>query len=267
MTAATGGETLARCVEEFLGATSGSAPEDRDRLNEWLATRRLILVPVASPESFVMAGTFFARYERGWVIAFGAPPGPIWDPTDMGDGATTMLEAAVMAPLEMRRSELDRAAASPTSSGRVDAIAIAAAAEGPMRLVESARALAGRGLEGDRYGAGEGTFWSKEGSGTALTLIEAEALEGLRASGIDLNPADVRRNLVVSGIELDGLIGRRFRVGGVECLGSRRCEPCSHLQRLTGPGVLRGLVHRGGLRADLLSGGEIRVGDEVAALE
>jgi MOSC domain-containing protein YiiM len=77
---------------------------------------------------------------------------------------------------------------------------------------------------------------------------------------------EARRNLVVRGIALDDLIGRRFRVGEVECVGQRRCEPCSHLERMTRPGVLRSLVHRGGLRADVLSDGEIRVGDRVEAL-
>ena len=85
--------------------------------------------------------------------------------------------------------------------------------------------------------------------------------------GVGLAPAEARRNLVVRGIELDGLIGKRFRVGEVECLGQRRCEPCAHLERLTRPGVLRGLVHRGGLRADVLSGGEIRPGDRIEALD
>ncbi len=68
------------------------------------------------------------------------------------------------------------------------------------------------------------------------------------------------------GMALDDLIGRRFRVGEVECFGQRRCEPCAHLERLTRSGVLRGLVHRGGLRADVLSGGGIRTGDRVEAL-
>ncbi len=96
--------------------------------------------------------------------------------------------------------------------------------------------------------------------------MEAEALEDLAASGVELAPAEARRNLVVRGIALDALIGRRFRVGHVECFGQRRCEPCAHLERLTRPGVLRGLVPRGGLRADVLSSGEIRTGDRVEAL-
>ena len=97
-------------------------------------------------------------------------------------------------------------------------------------------------------------------------MVEAEALDELAAGGVDLAPVDARRNLVVRGISLDGLIGQRFRVGEVECFGQRRCEPCTHLEKLTRPGVRRGLVHRGGVRADVLSDGEIRAGDAVEAL-
>ena len=91
-------------------------------------------------------------------------------------------------------------------------------------------------------------------------------MEELSAKGVELSPIEARRNIVVRGIALDDLIGRRFKVEEVECYGQRRCEPCSHLERLTRPGVLRGLVHRGGLRADVLSDGEIQVGDRVEAL-
>jgi MOSC domain-containing protein YiiM len=135
-----------------------------------------------------------------------------------------------------------------------------------MRAVSTAKAVERRGLLGDRYERGAGTFSSKGGRGYDLTLVEAEALEELSARGVELTPVEARRNLVVRGITLDDLIGQRFRVGEVECFGQRRCEPCSHLERLTRPGVLRGLVHRGGLRADVGSAGEIRVGDRVEAL-
>jgi MOSC domain-containing protein YiiM len=84
---------------------------------------------------------------------------------------------------------------------------------------------------------------------------------------VGLEPIEARRNLIVRGVDLDALRGRRFRVGAVECLGQRRCEPCAHLERLTRPGVLRALAHRGGLRADILRGGELHVGDPVQALE
>ncbi len=152
------------------------------------------------------------------------------------------------------------------SVGTVELIALAAEAEGPMREVPAAEAVEGRGLLGDRYERQAGTFSNPKGSGYDLTLVEAEALEELSAKGVELAPIEARRNIVVRGIALDDLIGRRFRVGEVECLGQRRCEPCSHLERLTRPGVLRGLVHRGGLRADVLSDGEMRVGDRVEAL-
>jgi MOSC domain-containing protein YiiM len=135
-----------------------------------------------------------------------------------------------------------------------------------MREAPSAEAIEGRGLRGDRYERGAGTFSNPHGRGYDLTLVEAEALEELAAKGVELTPVEARRNLVVRGIALDDLIGRRFRVGEVECFGQRRCEPCAHLERLTRSGVLRGLVHRGGLRADVLSSGGIRTGDRVEAL-
>jgi MOSC domain-containing protein YiiM len=143
---------------------------------------------------------------------------------------------------------------------------LASEVEGPMRAVSSAEAVEGHGLLGDRYERKAGTFSNPKAGGYDLTLVEAEALEELSAKGVELAPIEARRNIVVRGIALDDLIGRRFRVGEVECYGQRRCEPCSHLEGLTQPGVLRGLVHRGGLRADVLSSGRIRPGDSVAAL-
>jgi MOSC domain-containing protein YiiM len=133
--------------------------------------------------------------------------------------------------------------------------------------VDEAEAVPGRGLRGDRYFAGSGTFWADGKSGQDITLVEAEMLEALAAeTGVVLGAAAARRNVLTRGIDLNALVGRRFRVGEVECLGQRLCEPCDHLQRLTEPGVLRGLVHRGGLRADVLTPGRIRPGDAVAAL-
>jgi MOSC domain-containing protein YiiM len=109
------------------------------------------------------------------------------------------------------------------------------------------------GVVGDRYGQARD-----------LTLIEAEALEGLqRDTGIELSAAESRRQVLTRGISLNDLVGERFTVGDVECVGQEWCEPCNHLQGLTKPGVLRGLVHRGGLRADIVSGGRIAVGDEI----
>ena len=109
---------------------------------------------------------------------------------------------------------------------------------------------------------GAGTFSPGGGRGHDLTLVAAEVLEE-----VGLEPIEARRNLIVRGVDLDALRGRRFRVGAVQCLGQRRCEPCAHLERLTRPGVLRALAHRGGLRADILRGGDLHVGDPVEALE
>jgi MOSC domain-containing protein YiiM len=113
--------------------------------------------------------------------------------------------------------------------------------------------VTGRGLVGDRYGdAGD------------ITLIAAEALEGLRAdTGIELSHEESRRQVLTRGIDLNALVGKRFMVGSVECEGTELCEPCNHLQSLTQQGVLRGLVHRGGLRADIVRPGRIAVGDQV----
>jgi len=119
--------------------------------------------------------------------------------------------------------------------------------------VSSVRAVPGQGLDGDRY-----FFTGKAGSGEALTLIEAEAIEDVGLTG-----AQSRRQVVVRGGGLNDLVGKRFRVGDVECLGVELCEPCLHLQSLTRPGIIKDLIHRGGLRADILSGGTISVGDKV----
>jgi len=121
--------------------------------------------------------------------------------------------------------------------------------------VESVSALAGQGLRGDRHFRGQGVK-----PGQALTLIEAEALEDVNLTG-----AQSRRQVVVRGVRLNQLVGRRFRVGNVECLGVELCEPCLHLQQMTRPGIIKELIHRGGLNADILTDGQISVGDPVSA--
>jgi MOSC domain-containing protein YiiM len=121
--------------------------------------------------------------------------------------------------------------------------------------VESVSALAGKGLSGDRHFRGQGAK-----PGQALTLIEAEALEEAGLTG-----AQSRRQVVVRGVRLNELVGRRFRVGDVECLGVELCEPCLHLQQMTRPGIIKELIHRGGLNADILTDGQITVGDPVSA--
>ena len=126
--------------------------------------------------------------------------------------------------------------------------------------VETVTAIAGCGLEGDRHYRAGG-----QRPGNALTLIEAEALEAVREQdGIDLGDGRSRRQVTTRGIALNDLVGREFMVGGVRCRGVELCEPCKHLESLTEPGVIKAFVHRGGLRANILDGGTIAVGDPVS---
>ena len=134
---------------------------------------------------------------------------------------------------------------------RVEAITIGQSdALGP---VESVRVVSGCGLEGDRHYRPDG-----QRPGGAITLIEAEVLEDVGLTG-----PESRRQVVVRGVRLNDLVGRRFRVGEIECEGVELCEPCLHLQSLTRPGIIEDLKHRGGLNADLLTSGTISVGDPV----
>lgn len=148
-------------------------------------------------------------------------------------------------------------------SGRVEQITISPVKDVLPEPVERVEVVAGQGPRGDRYFAPEPT----ERPGKDLTLIEAEALEGLATdTGIELTHQESRRNVLTSGVRLNGLVGKRFRVGEVECVGALLNEPCTQLEALTQPGVLKGLVHRGGLRANITRGGTIAVGDEIAEL-
>lgn len=148
--------------------------------------------------------------------------------------------------------------------GQVALIYIAPQAAVPMESRQEVTAVAGRGIEGDRYFQGTG-YWSKSvDSGRNITLIEIEAIDALhREKAIALAPGSARRNLVTRGVPLNHLVGREFHVGPVRLLGTRLCNPCDYLEGLTEKGVLAGLIHRGGLRADIVAGGTIRVGDEI----
>ena len=139
-------------------------------------------------------------------------------------------------------------------AGTVEQIAVAAeesALPGPVDSVE----VGPKGIVGDRYAdAGD------------ITLIEAEALEAFTAeTGIELSHEESRRQVLTRGIRLNDLVGKRFRVGEVEVLGRELCEPCNHLQSLTRTGVLRGMVHRAGLNADVVTPGRIAAGDQVVS--
>lgn len=151
-------------------------------------------------------------------------------------------------------------------TGEVVAIYIASDEGKPTEPVPEVRALAGRGLEGDRYAAQEGKFSQKDDPGREVTLIESEAIAALEKDyGIDLGLGGSRRNIVTRGVPLNHLVGREFRVGEEVVLkGIKLCEPCGHLEGLTEEGVRKGLAHRGGLNAQILSEGLIRAGDEVS---
>ena len=136
----------------------------------------------------------------------------------------------------------------------IEAIHVGPDEAGPLARVDSVRVLAGKGVEGDRKFHPEGA-----GPGQALTLVEAEAVED-----VGLAEGGARRQLTVRGVRLNDLVGKHFKVGDVECYGVELCEPCEHLQSMTRPGMIKDLLHRGGLRADVLTDGVIRVGDAVS---
>jgi len=148
-------------------------------------------------------------------------------------------------------------------TGTIEHIYIAPRATAPTLSVNEVLAIPGVGLDGDRYALRQGTFFKPEPD-FELTLIEAEAIDALKRDyNVELAPGESRRNLVTRGVALNHLVGRDFQIGEVKAHGIRLCEPCSHLQRLTGRPVIKGLLHRGGLRAQILTQGAIRVGDTV----
>ncbi|HEV2390907.1 MAG TPA: MOSC domain-containing protein [Verrucomicrobiae bacterium] len=149
--------------------------------------------------------------------------------------------------------------------GTVLEIFIASAAMAKMMSRPTVRALPRKGLEGDRYFFGRGTFSPKpQKTDFELTLIEDEKIAAFAAkSGIAFSGTDARRNVVTKGVNLNELVGQEFYLGKVRIRGIRLCEPCAHLASLSVPAILKGLVHQGGLRAQILSEGQIRVGDEI----
>jgi MOSC domain-containing protein YiiM len=144
--------------------------------------------------------------------------------------------------------------------GRVEAIFLSTQHGELPAPVERAEARAGRGLDGNRY------YWSDGDApaGQAVTLIAAEAVEAVAAEGVvSVSAAATRRNVLTRGIDVNQLVGKRFRIGDVECEGVELCEPCRDLEAMTQPGVIKAFVHRAGLNADILSDGVISVGDAV----
>jgi len=273
--------SIAACLAAILELDAGEVPVPDDAhphpwtvWRNWLAQRGLGLVPIAEPASFAWPGPWLALLRAAdadgcvGAVAFGAPPGVAWHPLGGPETLDAVEAGYLIAPADVALWA-PRPAAAPRGSGRVEAIAIAPHAEAPMVRVDRATARAGAGLEGDRYFDGRGTFSNVHARGQDLTLIEAEVLDALQLPAGRLAPEEARRNVVTRGIDLNALVGRPFTIGAVQCLGQRLCEPCAHLERLTAragkPGTLRALIHKGGLRADVISDGEFHVGDEIAA--
>lgn len=235
-------------------------------VSRWLGGLGVGLARVADPTSFTWPGPWLAWVRppvgtERCVLMYGVPSGVIWDPA--GDGPVDnewIVEGYLLAAADiaLARPPLPEA---PTTTGRVERIWVSPTAGEPATALTNARALAGQGLEGDRHVTGSGTFPSGL-PGSALTLIEAEVCESFDPP---LGPDDHRRNVVTRGVSLNDLVGHEFTVGAVRCRGMRLCEPCTVVQRYAGRPVLRALVHRGGLRADILGDGEIRAGDEIRA--
>jgi hypothetical protein len=256
---------LRSCLEIVLG-TPPPVPTYAPFLffKQWLAERNLGLVPIANARDFDWPGHWLARVRLDdgdhAVVMFGSPSGPLHDPSGALARGGTIEEGWLLARLDVRLP-IEEPYGHDRRAGSVAGILTAPDAESPLTRVETVEAIAGRGLKGDRYYDGRGTF-SGPGHGYQLTLVEAEVL-----ASIDLPWEQARRNIVTRGIALNGLVGHRFKVGAVECIGRRLAEPCSHLESLARPGLLRPLVHRGGLRADILEGGSITIGDQVIVAE
>lgn len=150
-------------------------------------------------------------------------------------------------------------------SGRVHSIHVAQRGSGAIESPGEVRAIAGQGLDGDRYCNDTGYYSGDSQWDCSVTLVALEAIEAAnRDYGLGLSPGDVRRNIVTSGVPLDDLVGKRFTVGGVVLEGIKPWPPCTHLRDLLGkPRLLEALAHRAGLGAEIVTGGTMKVGDPV----
>ncbi|HYW29396.1 MAG TPA: MOSC domain-containing protein [Gaiellales bacterium] len=266
-------DRLAEVTGQIAGIQLAALDESRPmaHLGEQLAEANLGLVRVADPASFSWAGHWLAMVEdesgvRTPVLMFGVPSGPLSAAGASALGAGRIVEGYVIAPLDLERPHGAQAYRGVAGTGVVTALFTAPESGAPCRPQEAVTAIAGVGLEGDRYAVGRGEFSAPGRGGQALTLIAEETLHVSQANGAHIDAADARRNVLTRGIELEPLIGTRFSIGTVVCQATRLAEPCAHLERLTHPGVLRAMVHLGGIRADILTGGEIRVGDAIRPL-
>lgn len=265
--------TFAACLATVLELPLDAVPESPPgedvagwRVSRWLGGLGLGLVPVADAAGFSWPGPWIGRVPSAAghcraVVMYGVPSGVVFDPAPTGSEAGgTPVDGFVVAAADIALARPQHKPA-PTTAGRVEAIFVAPHAGAPARALGSARAIAGRGLDGDRHVTGHGTFPSGL-PGSALTLIEDEVCASFSPP---LTAAEHRRNVVTRGIDLNALVGREFMLGTVRCRGMRLCEPCTVVDGYATRPLLRALVHRGGLRADILEDGTIRRGDVVSA--
>src|ERR1700690_205011 len=148
--------------------------------------------------------------------------------------------------------------------GSVLSIQIAPNGKDKLRNIEQVKAIEGMGLEGDRYYNRTGTYSDKHDESREATFIESEALDALAKDyNIELDGTESRRNISTRGVALNHLVGKEFKVGEAIFRGVRLCEPCTHLEEVSGKPARKGLIHRGGLRAQIVKSGLIRVGDEI----
>lgn len=252
-------------VDELPRPKPGEDPATGWTVTRWLGGLGLGLARIAEAGSFSWPGPWIARVKspaHRFVVMYGVPSGVVYDPGSDDREAVEPEDGYLIAASDVALALPPRPAA-PVGSGTLEMICLAPSAGEPAQTPRSARAIAGRGLEGDRHVSGRGTFPSGP-PGSALTLIAAEVCESFDPP---LAPDEHRRNLVTRGIDLNRLVGRAFTIGEVKCRGMRLCEPCTVVQRYAGRPVLRALVHRGGLRADILQDGEISLGDEIRTAE
>jgi len=151
--------------------------------------------------------------------------------------------------------------------GTVLSIQVAPNGTDSLRNLEQINAIEGMGLEGDRYYNRTGTYSNKHDESREATFIESEALEALAKDyNVELKGTESRRNISTRGVALNHLVGKEFKVGEAVFRGIRLCEPCTHLEEVSGKPARKGLIHRGGLRAQIVKSGMIQVGDEIESL-
>jgi hypothetical protein len=258
------GTILEMPLDRLPQLTSDTDPASGWTISRWLGGLGLGIARVAEPAAFSWAGPWLARVRPPaagprYVVMYGVPSGVAWDPAGNAETSTDWIEDGFLIAAADIALALPAPPSGPVAVGTVEGIWVAAAAGRPAQGLSAVNALAGHGLAGDRHVTGTGTFPSGL-PGSALTLIEAEVCESFQPP---LRPDEHRRNLVTRGVELNALVGRDFMIGEVRCRGMRLCEPCKVAERYAARPILRALIHRGGLRADILQDGQIRIGDRM----